>query len=125
MVIAPIALAEEETKVIVFFAFLDANNRWTPKIDTKITKCVRGFVTKTTSLPMYKIFINVNGEEHVRIMVPQNPAKRNASGELTRTAAMARQGTRIMHIMDGADTPAGTKSNYIYKIVDGNFVEGQ
>ena len=125
VVIAPIALAEEETKVIVFFAFLDANNRWTPKIDTKITKCVRGFVTKTTSLPMYKIFINVNGEEHVRIMVPQNPAKRNASGELTRTAAMARQGTRIMHIMDGADTPAGTKSNYIYKIVDGNFVEGR
>ncbi len=118
-----IPLAPEEQEVIPSFAHVGPDGKWIPRTPTSGPGGVMGFVSKNTNLPMFKFYINDGGRELCRVVVPQNPAKYVVgTTNLTHTAQLARQGMHIMHVLDGADTPAGTPTTYILKIVDGNIV---
>jgi hypothetical protein len=114
----PIQLTPQEQSVIVKCNAQDAQGRWCPGMPT--TNGLIGSVTKSTKLPCYKIFINDNGPEKVRFIIPQNVNKRDGSGQLTKPAQMARGGSCIMYVMEGNDTIAEqTGKKFIFKIVDG------
>lgn len=55
-----------------------------------------GNLKKNTKLPGYTLHLNVNGEHHIRALIPQNPNTGSA------TATRARAGNAIMWIVDNA-----------------------
>lgn len=97
----PIPLTDEESSMFVSMNHLDINGRWCTDIST--TKGLLGKIMKNTKLPSYEVLLNVNGESHRRLFIPQNPAKRNASGQLTQRALEARAGNAIAYIMNPDD----------------------
>jgi hypothetical protein len=99
----PVILSEEEKMVVVKCECVNAMGQ---RREAKLTSDgeVRGWVTPDAKVPMYKLFINFNGQELIRTLVPQNPNKRNAQGVLSQTASNARQGTAIMYAFEGNDT---------------------
>lgn len=112
--VEPIPLTDIEKQVVVAMnCFIDG--RWV-KIPT--TNGLIGFVGKVKNLPTYKLFINVDGVEICRLVLPQNPAKKDGNGQYTKTAIMTRGGAKIVYILEGDDNAkaAGAK-NYICKAV--------
>ena len=102
----PIELTELEKAVVVRCDCLDVNGRWCPIMPTTLQ--LRGFVMKNTRLPAYKIYINKCGYEDIRLLLPQNPATRDSSGNYKKTALMARSGDYcIMYVTEGKN-----KENY-------------
>lgn len=69
---------------------------------------IRGTVFRKSNpygLPAFALFLNIGGQRVERRLVAQNPAKLNASGQLSTTALEARQGHAIAWIMgDGLST---------------------
>lgn len=116
----PIQLTIQEQQVVVAADVLDENGRWCPKMPT--TGGLRGFIMKNTKLPAVKIYINDDGYEKVRLILPQNPAKRDGKGQYTKPALQARGGTSILYVLDGEDKPAGvTSSKFFFKCIDGRW----
>ena len=97
----PIPLTDEENSMFVSMNHLDINGRWCTDVST--TKGLLGKIMKNTKLPSYEVILNVNGELHRRLFIPQNPAKRNASGQLTQRALEARAGNAIAYVMNPDD----------------------
>jgi len=97
----PIPLTDEESSMFVSMNHLDINGRWCTDVST--TKGLLGKIMKNTKLPSYEVLLNVNGEFHRRLFIPQNPAKRSASGQLTQRASEARAGNAIAYIMNPDD----------------------
>ncbi len=116
----PIVLTEQEKAVIVKCDCLDENGRFCEQLAT--TTALRGSIMKNTKLPTYKLYINVNGQEKVRVLLPQNPGKIQG-GAYTKTALQARGGSCIMYIMEGNDAVAkATGKKFLCKIVDGKVL---
>jgi hypothetical protein len=113
----PIQLTADEMKIIPSFAS-HSNGRWTPRISTA-SGTLAGWASKEKQLPMYRLELNINGVGIQRLLVPQNPNSRDGQGNYTRTAACARQGQRIMHIIDGNDNGP---NRFKLKVVDGAIV---
>lgn len=65
-----------------------------------IEGAIRGTIFRQSQLPGYDFYLNVGGVAHRRRLVPQNPNKANAQGQLTRSAAEARQGHMIAWVID-------------------------
>lgn len=93
--------------MILGFETVDANGQRTFE---KYDGHIRGFVFKNKQLPAYKLFLNINGEVAVRLLLPQNAAKPSKWG------VMAKQGHAIMHIKDDVN------NTWKPKIVDSKFV---
>ena len=123
-----IQLDEREAEAIVKMDCLDANGRWMANFPTKyehegqVKARLLGATTKTTKMPYYKLFINANGRELCRFIIPQNPQKRSANGQFSKPALAAQSGSRILYIMEGNDqiVQAGGKK-VLCKIVDGTM----
>jgi len=115
-----IPLTEQEKAVVVKMDCLDANGRWCPNMPT--VEGLRGSITKNTKLPTYKLYLNINGFETVRMLIPQNPAKRNSDGFYTKTALQARGGSCIVWVMEANDAIAAAGKKFLLKLVDGQFV---
>jgi hypothetical protein len=114
-----IPLTEMEKKVVVKMDCLDPNGRWCPNMQTS-GGLLFGSIMKNAKLPTFKIYVNENGFERVRMMLPQNSAKRDGSGNYTKPALQARAGSCIMYIMEGNDAVANaTGKKFLLKIVDG------
>jgi len=106
----PIALDANEQAVITKMDCLDDNGRWCPAMAT--TNGLRGYLSKG-KLPFYKLYINNGGFESVRLLMPQNPAKRGQDGQYSKPALQARGGSCIMYIKDvQAD-------KFVFKCIDG------
>jgi hypothetical protein len=110
-----IQLDSLEKTVVVKCDCLDVNGRWCGGKSTA-DGILRGYVTKDAKLPVYKVVIYANGQQMIRMIIPQNPGKRNG-GQLSKPALQARGGARIMYVMEGDDNATGKK--YIVKVVDG------
>jgi hypothetical protein len=123
-----IQLDEREAEAIVKMDCLDANGRWMANFPTKyehegqVKARILGATTKTTKMPYYKLYINANGRELCRFIIPQNPQKRSANGQFSKPALAAQSGSRILYIMEGNDqiVQAGGKK-VLCKIVDGSM----
>jgi hypothetical protein len=123
-----IQLDEREAEAIVKMDCLDANGRWMANFPTKyehegqVKARILGATTKTTKMPYYKLYINANGRELCRFIIPQNPQKRSANGQFSKPALAAQSGSRILYIMEGNDqiVQAGGKK-VLCKIVDGTM----
>jgi len=121
-------LTPEEAEAVVSMDCLDPNGRWCPKLPSKVqgnngqvTARILGAETKNTKLPYYKLYINANGRELCRMLLPQNPLKQN-NGQFSKPALAAQSGSRIMYVFEGNDdiVRAGGKK-VIGKIVDGRW----
>lgn len=86
---------------------------------------IKGLVSKQ-NLPMYRFYLNVGGHILKRTFIPQNPNKLNAHQELTKWAEEAREGAKIMmllednkgpraHIKLSANTPFGQEEFRIWE----------
>ena len=68
---------------------------------------LRGWVSKHKHLPMFALYLNINGSEIKRLFVPQDPYKiktdGDGSGQYTFNAVLAQQGNRFAYVMDGND----------------------
>lgn len=109
-----IPLTDVEKQVVVAMnCFM--NGRWV-KIPT--TNGLIGFVGKIKELPTYKLFLNMDGAEACRLVLPQNPGKRDNNGQYSKTAIMAQGGAKILYIMEGDDNAkANGAKQYICKAV--------
>jgi hypothetical protein len=124
-------LTDQEAEAVVAMDCLDPNGRWCPKVPTKtqsldgtITARLLGAEMLKTKLPHYKLYINANGKELCRLLLPQNPLKEkeNAPGQFSKPALAAQAGARIMYVKEGNDAviAAGGKK-WIGKFVDGRW----
>jgi hypothetical protein len=106
----PIQLDANEQAVITKMDCLDENGRWCPAMAT--TNGLRGYLSKG-KLPFYKLYINNGGFESIRLLMPQNPAKRGGDGQYSKPALQARGGSCIMYVKDvQAD-------KFAFKCIDG------
>lgn len=121
-------LTPQEAEAVVSMDCLDPNGRWCPRmspkrlwLDGKTRARLSGAETKNTKLPYYKLYINANGKELCRMLIPQNPLKQT-NGAFSKPALAAQSGSRIMYVMEGNDdiARAGGKK-FIGKIVDGSW----
>jgi len=103
-------------KLIIACTALDPTTMTTKK-EAITNGQVKGFVSKNAGLPMFTVYLNVNGNELKRLFVPQNPWKQNSRG-YSAPALQAQQGHKIAYIMDGADNVA---NKFRGKIVNGVF----
>ena len=121
-------LTPEEAEAVVAMDCLDENGRWCPRLPSKvqssdgtITARLLGSETKKDKLPSYKLYINANGQEVCRFLLPQNPLKQN-NGQFSKPALAAQSGSRIMYVFEGNDDiKRATGRNIIGKIVDGRW----
>ncbi len=86
---------------------------------------LHGKLTSKIKLPVYKLYINMNGYELCRMLMPQNTAKDNGQGGLSKQALAARAGNHIMYIKEGNDNviKAGGEV-WRHKIINGEFMKG-
>jgi hypothetical protein len=120
--VSGIPLTEMEKRVVVKMNCLDPNGRWCPNMRTE-GGLLFGSTMKNTKLPTYTLFINADGFERVRVILPQNTAKRDASGAYTKPTLLARSGSCIMYVMEGNDDVAkSTGKKFLMKIVDGQIL---
>lgn len=117
----PIQLTQDEMKLVVKCDGLNEQGQWQTGRLTSDGR-LYGLVAKNTKLPMYKITLNVNGNEMVRALIPQNPNKRNAQGVLKQTASSARQGQAIMYVYEGNDQ---LKANSVGGGIKSKCVDGR
>ena len=107
-----IPLTPQEQMVVVGMDAGDINGRFSANAPT--TGGLRGFIMKNAKLPAYILYLNDNGVQKKRLLLPQNPAKRTEKGDYTKTALQARGGTKIMYTMEANDdiVKAGGKKFY-------------
>lgn len=106
----PLTLTAEEQAVVYKCDCLDDNGRWCPGMMT--SSGLRGYLSKG-KLPFYKLYINNGGFEAIRLMMPQNPAKKGQDGQYSKPALQARGGSCIMYVKDvQAD-------KFAFKCIDG------
>lgn len=65
---------------------------------------ITGLISKQ-GLPMYRLYINMHGQLHKRIFIPQNPDKLNTNNELSAWAKEVRKGAKIMIVMKDNSPP--------------------
>lgn len=106
-----IQLTPEEQLVVPKMDCQDINGKWCPRANT--SNGIFGLVSKDGITPYYHIYINNGGVETKRVLLPQNPKKLGMDGQFTKTALMAQQGNRIMHILN-ADT-----DEWAFKCING------
>jgi len=111
----PLMLTEQEKAVIVKMDCYDVNGRWCPNMSTA-TGELRGWITKNTKAPMYKVYINAGGFEVIRTIMPVNPMK-------GKNAAMAAAGNRMAYVFDGIDKAPGQKGDLKLKFENGAWAE--
>ncbi len=113
-VYTPVPLTDIEKQVLVGMNTFE-NGRWTKKDSAA---GVFGYVAASANIPMYKLYFNCNGVEMIRTVLPQNTNKRDAFGNFTKQAQMARAGIKILYINEGNDAVAmATGKKYRYKAV--------
>jgi hypothetical protein len=82
---------------------------------------VRGTVFAKSNpygIPAYILYLNLGGVATKRSLVPQNPAKRNAAGQLSSTALEARNGHAICWIMsDGPNKFIAQIRDNVYTVL--------
>jgi hypothetical protein len=70
---------------------------------------------------MYKLYCNFNGQQLVRLIVPQNPNTRNSANYLKTSAQAARNKQAITWIREGDDAvKAATGRSLLFKRLNGN-----
>ena len=121
--VTPIQLTEQEKTVVVKMDCLSENGRWCPGMAT--ANGLRGSIMKNTKLPTYMLYINNNGVEEARMLLPQNPSLRKSDGQYKDTALQARGGTSIMYIMEADDAviAANPSKKFKMKIIDKVFTK--
>ena len=120
--VTPIPLTDIEKTVVVKMDCLDENGKW--QEGTTTANGIRGSIMKNTKLPTYMLYINNNGVEEARMLLPQNPAIK-VNGVYKKTALKARGGTEIMYVMEGNDeiVKADPKQKFKMKIIDKVFTK--
>jgi len=113
-----IPLTEEEMLVVPTAESLDVNGRYSSNASTADGK-LRGIIMKNTKLPAYKLHLNINGEKEVRLLLPQNPGKRNNAGEYTPRALQARSGSCIMYVIKELEN---RKNSFQMRIENGEVI---
>lgn len=110
----PVQLTEEEKAIVVGMDCKDANGRWCSCAST--VNGVKGYISNKINLPIYKLYLNINGGKYIRFLLPQNTATNSAP------AKQAREGACIMYINEGDDAilQAGGQK-WITKIVNGEL----
>lgn len=119
-----IPLTEQEKQVVVKMDCQDVQARLCDNMPTS-GGFLHGKMTSRIKLPVYKLYINMNGYELCRMLMPQNTAKDNGQGGLSKQALAARAGNRIMYIKEGNDNiiKAGGEV-WRHKIINGEFMKG-
>ena len=74
---------------------------------------LRGFIAKNAQIPMFSIYLNYNGFEQKRNIIPQNPWKQKR-GDYTAPAKLAQAGHQITWVMDGDDRKSGFNAKLKY-----------
>jgi len=120
-VLTPIELTPEERQIVVGFNYHGEMNpgtgrpRWC-KAGTEAGSFI-GYVGTGQQLPSYKLFINMDGVELCRFLIPQNPNKMKGPS-LSSKAILARKGMAIMYVMEGDDAVKNAGGpQYLYKAV--------
>lgn len=116
----PIALTPQEQQVVFKCDCQSPMGQYQPGSSTE--QGLRGYISKS-KLPMYKLYLNVGGQEVVRVLIPQNPAKQGADGQYSNPALQARGGSQILYVMEGNDQKAATNGKFIMKFVDGQMIK--
>jgi len=110
-------LSPEESQIIFKCDCMDENGKWHSNVPTD-NGVLRGYVSSKLKMPSYKIYINFNGVEHIRLLMPQNP---NTGSKY---AIAAQRGGRIMMNINGDDKAvAAGAPKWGKKIIDGNIVD--
>jgi hypothetical protein len=119
-----IPLTEQEKQVVVKMDCYDVQGRLCDNMPTS-GGYLHGKTTSRIDLPVYKIYLNMNGYELCRMLMPQNTAKNNGQGGLSKQALDARAGSHIMYIKEGNDNiiKAGGEV-WRHKIINGEFMKG-
>jgi hypothetical protein len=119
----PLPLTEAEMRVVVKMDCVDGAKRWCPNMPTSAGKLLGGQMLEK-GLPYYKLYINMNGQEIVRLLLPQNPNTRDHSGQYKKTAMAARNGSCIMYVFEGNDALVAAGGQKLkWKNVDGTWTK--
>jgi hypothetical protein len=119
----PLPLTEAEMRVVVKMDCVDGAERWCPNMPTSAGKLLGGQM-KDKGLPYYKLYINMNGQEIVRLLLPQNPNTRDRQGQYKKTAMAARNGSCIMYVFEGNDAVVAAGGQKLkWKNVDGTWTK--
>lgn len=120
-IVAPVDITDlEKTHGVknVIMEYMTVNAQGQP-ITEKCQGHVRGTVfTKSNpyGLPAFVLFLNFNGMQLKRSLVPQNPAKRGTDGQYKATALEARSGHPIAWVMaDGQNAWKGKIKDNVYE----------
>ena len=98
-------------EIVVAADINDTQGNWIPEKQVE-GGMLFGNIKKTTKLPGFTLHLNINGEHHVRALIPQNPATSS------QTAVRARGGNAIMWIVDNA-TARDDKNRWKFKVDNG------
>jgi hypothetical protein len=109
----PVQLTPQEREVVIGYNCKDMQGRWCPGCSTS-DGLLRGYTrSRQPKLPMFEVFLNFNGVQVQRRIMPQNPTTNS------RTAEAARNGSRITWIMEADNTKInGPKDLYKGRVVD-------
>lgn len=118
-----IQLTDLEKQVVVKMDCQDVQGRLCEGMSTS-AGIIRGKLSEKKELPTYKLYINMNGYEICRFLLPQNCAKDNRAGGLSNQALAARSGTKIMYIKEGNDKLIPISGAWKFKILDGVWMKG-
>ena len=61
---------------------------------------IKGKLSKQQLLPMYELYLNINGNLHKRTFIVQNPNKKDTAGNYTSWATKVRNGHIIMMLLE-------------------------
>lgn len=122
----PITLTPEEANVLAGYDAPTVDDQGAVSGGVTFTQMTGGYIlgytTKNVNIPAYKLYIKTPAGITERILLPQNPAKTDNSGKLSRPAVLARGGEKRMYIIEGNNAVANeTGKKFLYKIVDGKF----
>ena len=117
-----LVLNDLQRKYIVAFSAVDESGNWNPNISTK-AGYIWGDVKFRSKLPAFNITIQVNGQLHKRLILPQSTSTSSMS------AGMARRGAKIAWMLEdwAKDDPRHNDPNqspYRLKIVPAQGAEG-
>ena len=83
---------------------------------------IRGHLSTKQGLPVYHVYLNINGNRIKRVFTPQNPEKMGANNAYSKTAIEAQTGHMIAWVWkDEANDNAPFNEKCAVKIVDNNY----
>ena len=121
----PVQISPEEAQIIFAYDCVDEQGKYHPQVPTANGMFVRGLMSKKGNLPNYRVYINNNGRQLCRVIMPQNPAKPGQYNGFSKQAVRTRNGEQIFYIFEGDQSIKNQPGaqNMLWKVENGKLIK--